>query len=510
MLSKGKNINVYDFSGGVNLSQPANLIADDECFCDSYNLEGTVNVLWDIGFTKRRGTLKANAIALTESLRYGIRFYRSVVPQKTTIVFADIGTEIKIYYLDDTNVFQEITGGSAIATGSKISAEVWKDKLYIASGAQLVQVISNTGLAWARADITGLTHKPGRIRLHKDRLWVSGGDMPEGYLECCDYDDDTDWSGGDGFAFNVGLKDGDQIIAQKGLGDNLMIYKYNTIWKMEGDNLENWFQKKAQKSVGCAAENSLVDVGIGHIFLGKDNVYFFDGTEIIPIGNKIKPLIDMIPEGLKYLTCATYYNNYYRLSIPSYTDTETNSIELLLDMRYFKSGKISWWIFTGRNIASYIPYNGADDAYSLYACDGSGGYLQQLDKGATDNGVNIVAECQCKYLTFDSPNTDKSYERVIIDSGRGIGDLNLEIYKNVENDYMLPVTINTLSGVVTFGNAVLGESMARSSTAGRLKTEIPLPSECDGRSLSIKIRHSGSESDVTYYGFTLVYKYLRN
>ena len=507
MLNKGKSINIYDFSGGINVSQPPYLIADNECFCNPYNLEGTVNMFWDVGFKKRKGTLKANSAELTGSMKKGVRFYRSVAPQRTTFVFVDTGSEVKIYYLDDTGTFQELSGGSLIPTDSEIFYTTWKDKLYVASGNQLVQVVSHTGSAWTRSDLSGLTHKPGRIYLHRDRLWVAGGDMPEGYLECCDYEDDTDWSGGDGFAFNVGFKDGDPVCNLISLGNKLIIYKNDSLWSMQGDNLQNWFQDKEEKSVGCVAPDSIIDVGMGHIFLGADNIYFFDGDQIAPIGNKIKPFLDLIPEGRRSLATASYYDNCYRISIPSYNDTVTNTVELLLDLKNFKTGNVAWWLNSGRSINCYINYNGADDTNDLYFCDGEEGYLQQSEIGSNDNGTLIVGECQTKYLVFGEPNRDKIFDRLFLDIGRGVGTYNIEIYRNIENEYILPVAINSLSGVTTFGNAVLGSSMLRASGSSRLKTEIPLPSECDGKSISVKVRHDEDYADVSFYGLSLVYGY---
>ena len=505
MLRSGKNVNVYDFSGGINVSEPPYLIADNECYCDPYTLEGTVNMYWDVGFTKRSGTLKANATALTGTMAKGVRFYRSVAPQRTTIAFLDTGTEVKIYYLDDTNVFQEISGGSAIPTDAKIFFTSWKDCLYVASGGQLMQVISHTGSAWSRADITGLTHKPGIVYLHRDRLWVAGGDMPEGYLECSGYESDSDWSGTEGYAFNVGFKDGDPISVLKSLGDKLLIYKQKSIWSMEGDNLENWFQGKEQRSIGCASPDSVVDVGIGHIFQGADNIYFFDGEQIAPIGNKIKPFLDLIPDGLKDISCAVSNNSFYKIAIPSYTDTDTNTVELFIDLKKFKSGTVAWWLNKGRSINCYVPYDGAGDNAELFFCDGEAGYLQQAEKGSDDNSTLISAEVQTKYFVFGEPNQEKIFDRIFLDIGRGVGDYDIEIFKNIENDFVLPVSVNSSQGVVTFGTAVLGQSMLRPVGTARMKVEIPLPSECDGKSISVKVKHNENYAGVSFYGLTLTY-----
>jgi hypothetical protein len=459
---------------------------------------------------RRRGTAKVNATAVTDKLVNGLRFYRSASPVVTTFVAGDYaaGTETQLLYLDGTPALQEVAeggSGTKIANGSRIHFAAWKDKLYCASGTAVVQVLSYSA-GWARANITGLAYKPQLIYLHKDRLWAAGGDMPSGYLECCGYDDDTSWAAGDGEAFYAGHADGDPIVAFAARGDNLVIYKNDSLWVMEGDNLYNWFEKKRNRTIGCAAPLSVVDIGFGHIFRSADNVYFFDGTsDPVAIGDKIKPWLDAIPDSLNPLAAACYHNGYYRLAFAKSTQSTYNDFEVILDLRQFKQGKVAWWPMSGRKIGAYIPATGPSDNQNLYYADGSAGTVQLAESGTQDGTTNIRYEFHSKYFTLGSPNRYKMYDRLKVDTASGIGSWQMNVIRGLNDEFLLPITASSGGAGTTFGTAVLGTTYWTSQANSRLTTEIALPSEMDGDAISVQFIHEGNYDNVVVFGFSLAH-----
>ena len=509
-LKKGKLLNQYDYSGGVNIADPGYLIADNECYARTEDYDKTANVYWDKGLYRRLGTATINTTAeVTDKIVNGIRFYRSAAPTKTTIVAGDdlAGTETKILYVDGTALTEIGEGGtgSKIANGQVLYFAPWKDKLYVASGEQVIQVISYSG-AWARTDVTGLTSEPAFICHHKDRLWAAGGDMPVGYMECTGYGSDSSWSGGDGEAFNVGYKDGDPIMQLMPLRDDLAIYKNDSIWFMQGDNLYNWFQRKRNKTIGCVASKSVADVGFGHIFLSADNVYFFDGNaDPVPIGNKIKPWLDNIPTSMRPLAAGCYFNNFYRLAFASSAETVHNDVELVLDLKVFKQGKIAWWLNNSRNIAAYIPATGPVDVDKLYMCDGDAGYVRQMETGSQDISTNIKYEFHSKYVTFDWPNRYKAYGILKVDTTAGIGDVELTINRNLNDDWQVLQPLDCSGSSATFATANLGTSYWTSQANARITHEIALPAELDGYSLAYYFTHSGNYDNVGVFGLSIEY-----
>jgi hypothetical protein len=509
-------LNQYDFSAGINISEPGHLIGDNECYANIQTYDGTRNCYWNVGIRKRLGTVKVNATPLTGKLVNGIRFYRSATPVATTVVSSAYPAETKIFYLDGTNAFQEIASGSgtAIATGADVYFAKWKDSLYVSSGSTgnaVIQKITYSA-GWVRSNITGFTYKPQFLCFHKDRLWAAGGDLPQGQLWCSSYDNDTEWgSAGTSAIFNVGYQDGDPITALVPLGNDLIIYKNNSVWAMVGDNTENWYQQKRIDNTGCVAPKSVVNIiGLGHIFLGSDNLYFYDGTTLTAIGNTIRPWLDNIPLSLRKHCASTYYNNYFRIAFPSLDMNSANNKELLLDLKYFKAGKISWWLYDGRNVAAYVPYSGPQDTNILAFCDDLLGHLRQADIGTQDDSTDFVMELHSKYFVFDQPNTEKNYDRLKIDHALGVGNLNLSIIKNLNDEFTLPLTIDTAGGGgTTLGNMTLGVSQWSSQNNSRMTTEVALPSECDGYALAYKVSHNTNYANVSWYGATLNYKYKR-
>ena len=508
-------LNQYDFSGGINISQPGHLIADNECYANLPTYDGTRNCYWKVGIIKRAGTLKVNTSALTGKLVNGIRFYRSVAPLTTTVVASNYAGETKIFYLDGTSAFQEMpaASGTAIATGADVYFAKWKDSLYVSSGSTgnaVIQKITYSA-GWVRSNITGFTYKPQYLCFHRDRLWVAGGDLPQGQLWCSSYDNDTEWGGaGTSAVFNVGFQDGDPITALVPLGNDLIVYKNNSIWALVGDNVQNWYQQKRIDNTGCSATKSVVNIiGIVHIFLGSDNFYFYDGTTLAAVGNNIKPWLDNIPLSLRKHCAATYYNNYYRMSFPSSDMATANNKELLLDLKYFKSGKISWWIYDGRNIAAYVTYTGPQDTNILTICDDVSGYLRQVDVGTRDDGTDYAMDFHSKYFVFDQPNIEKNYDRLKIDHSLGIGTLNVTLIKNLNDEYTMVVPIDASGSANLAGNATLDVTTWTSQANARMTSEIAIPSEFDGYAISYTITHNTNYGSVAFYGFTLNYKYKR-
>lgn len=435
---------------------------------------------------------------------YGKRFYRSAAPAKTTICAIDDGNNVKHFRLNGASAFQEIVkAGAQIATGNDIHLTTWKDQLYSASGNQLLQIIKYNG-SWSIIDITGLTYKPQYICQHKDRLFAAGGDMPQGYLECTGYESDSSWSGGTGEAFNVGYKDGDPIRQLISLKDNLIVYKQDSIWVLRGDNAQNWFQHRDEKAVGCYAPHSAADVVYGHIFLSIDNIYFFDGERIIPIGDNIKPWLDLIPITYRKNACATYYNGWYRLSFTSGT---YNNLELIFDVnRFIATGRAAWWLNDGRNINNYIVYSGPDDDNTIYMCDSNAGYLRKIETGTQDDSVDVESQFYSKHFSMGNPNIEKIFDRLKVDLSLSIGTVYLTLVKGLGAGSQLEDRIDTGLSTELWGTSIWGEgSWGSGSDLARFTHEVAIPARMDGPTLAIMLKHRTSQANVKFYGMSLAW-----
>lgn len=115
------------------------------------------------------------------------------------------------------------------------------------------------------------------------------GDSPDRWW-CSALFNVTDWTpsistqcatgrliGGSG-PVNAAVRFGDDIVAYKSRAIFLMTY-------VGGDAV--WASTQVGFDVGCVGPEAAVDTSIGHIFVGSDDIYRFDGTRPVPIASGV-------------------------------------------------------------------------------------------------------------------------------------------------------------------------------------------------------------------------------
>lgn len=78
------------------------------------------------------------------------------------------------------------------------------------------------------------------------------------------------------------------ITAARRFGDDIVAYKAGAMFvgRYEGAPAV-WAWTQVSNDVGCAGGDAVVDTPIGHVFLGRDNIYVFDGTTPRPLGTGV-------------------------------------------------------------------------------------------------------------------------------------------------------------------------------------------------------------------------------
>lgn len=111
------------------------------------------------------------------------------------------------------------------------------------------------------------------------------GDTPDGWW-CSGLYDYTTWTASAATQAAYGRLFGTEgrIVAGKAMGNTMVAYKERAIYvgSYEGPPIV-WAWTEIPGDVGCVGQNAVVDVDIGHVFVGLDNIYFFDGVRPIPI-----------------------------------------------------------------------------------------------------------------------------------------------------------------------------------------------------------------------------------
>lgn len=103
--------------------------------------------------------------------------------------------------------------------------------------------------------------------------------------------DDTDWTPAVSTQSTTGrLIDGlGAITAGKRFGSDMIAYKERGIFlgRYAGPPAV-WDWTTISEDVGCVGREAVVITNVGHVFVGQDNIYVFDGTRPIPVGDPVR------------------------------------------------------------------------------------------------------------------------------------------------------------------------------------------------------------------------------
>lgn len=85
-----------------------------------------------------------------------------------------------------------------------------------------------------------------------------------------------------------------------------------------GDIVGSLHINKLNIQCGCIAQSTICRTPYGTLWVGKDDVWFMPfGSVPIPVGTNIRPALLDIPAGIEWKLHAEYYDNKYRISIPT-------------------------------------------------------------------------------------------------------------------------------------------------------------------------------------------------
>lgn len=116
-----------------------------------------------------------------------------------------------------------------------------------------------------------------------------------------------------------------RIIAIKKIGDILAIYKERGIISISYTGDETVFSKELiTTKAGLVSPNAIIVLPHSHVFIGKDNIYEFDGNTVVPIGD---PIRNWFFNDLKSIDrIIGYYNESSKDIIFAYDNTGSNDI----------------------------------------------------------------------------------------------------------------------------------------------------------------------------------------
>jgi len=372
-----------DFSGGLNQRVNATMIKDNQspdllnCFID----QGAI--------VKRSGCLRWNPTALTNSSSVQkpvtslVRYYREDGTKKLIALCGD-----RLYYVPDNGSAATVLTGASFTDGERLEFSTYINNLYMSNqedgyfkydNASISAPTANPDPAPAAKWI--LPHGDNRMWIansanERSRIWYSGDTDPGSW----DLDSSAD----------ISSDDGDEITGMASFLDDLVVFKDNSIWVLQGtyDPENELTITKRVGDAGCIAGRSISSINNRIYFLGKEGVYEFDGVAARVISEPIENVLKAINPSQRKNACAAASDNKYYLSyapLGSSTNTEMVVYDTLAK---------SWTKYNGKyaEAADLIVLSGADDANEVIAGTSQDtGIIYKLNVGNSDDGDSGTA-----------------------------------------------------------------------------------------------------------------------
>jgi hypothetical protein len=322
--------------------------------------------------------------------------------------------------------------------------------------------------------------RPHAICQHNNQIYFAAGNI----INFSPPHSVTGWREGQSEYFDEG---GEKIIAMVSHKDSLVVFKANTIYTFSTTNLLDPIRSRPLTSVGAIAGRSPKMISGVICFLSKNGLYMWDGNLAVNISKHIQSDLDSYT-----LTnaCAVNYKNEYLIAFP------TDGVTLVFDPDTFRAddmgdGRVSIYKFTSYIVSGFINcYSATDTGYLLAWVDQAIPYLARCDYGAYDNigaTSNIDMRAQTKTFSFDNFQTDKYF-----------GLLKPDIKE-----------VSAFSGqrhkLVLYGDngdMVKNIWLTIPKGSNHYSTDIRVPSNIDGKNLSIEFRHNKNTS-ATLYGYAI-------
>jgi hypothetical protein len=194
-----------------------------------------------------------------------------------------------------------------------------------------------------------------------------------------------------------------------------------------GTGLQNFYEQEVPSYDGVAAGRTMITVDGYVYFLGRDDIYMFDGTAIQPMGQKVRPYIlndplfdnqwDIPMSGSRPLSWAMYYNR----RIYFWYDTGNvghPNCALVWDMNLH-----GWTTLVGESLNAACLLDASSDGAPL-ACVVGGSTTAQCynfdvyngtGHNVDDAGTGIAVQVSTKYFKVGQPGTDKRLMRAYIE-----------------------------------------------------------------------------------------------
>ena len=258
--------------------------------------------------------------------------------------------------------------------------------------------------AWTIRTIDTNGKKFGAIERYAERIWGCAiDDEPDMLVYSAPYDP-TDWDANaeipeDGAGeISQPTWDGDKFYAMKRLGDQLLAFKENRVWRIMGVS-PGEYQMSEQYGDGTSYFNTIAVDGERVLMESDDGLSVFDGMTTTPYQrDMVKEIWRSVNRDALDQICAVLYKKRYYVAFPTGSSTVNNSM-LVYDL---SEGTILY--YTGIYVEDFMP----TDNELFFTSSSLPGKMLKMRYDSWEDGVASGAATK-----WVSPWIDFGYKRIV-------------------------------------------------------------------------------------------------
>lgn len=412
----------FDASGGLNNKVSPILIKDNEA-------SDLQNVIFDTTgeIDTRNGFAKLNSASVGDSTSCtGVKYYELSNGNQYLVAVFDDGTIQKMDYSGGPDgTWDDITGALSFSNGVNIPASftVGEDTLIIEDGIGTTAPYKWTSSGNAAA-LGGSPPNATIVTYHKNMAFAAGNSTSPSTLYFSDVGDIENWT--TGLSGNIDIENNDGSII-RGLipgFDGLYIFKDTSIWRLSGDDKDNFVLQRMIPDLGTLSNQSLTRLGSDIIFVSSQgDVFIYDGSiGVRKISSKVDGTIDAANfSRFAYAKGIIFRDDFYA-SISSSAATTHDTV------LYFDTFLNAWSKFDGMNVNCWDVADDGSGQDILVFGDYTG-FVYDYPNGTDDAGTAISSYFTTKqYIFNEMPNSLKDLRFI-------------DVFANVKGDYDLTIDV---------------------------------------------------------------------
>lgn len=288
-------------------------------------------------------------------------------------------------------------------------------------------------------------------------------------------------------SFEIRTNDGDRITAMKAFQDELMIYKVKSFHKLIGDSPDNYTLVQLSTEYGCLSNKAIVEYNNMLMFLDEKGIVQYNGADWKIISFPIEDVFRRMNVPAAIENASAVHNglrNQVWFGIPVDGSTRNNLTvvyDYLLD---------AWTFFDGFSAASFSMLRGSLTIKRAHFGDYSGKIHHFSPTFYGDNGAGITTYIQTKFDSPDGANVENMFRQLFLDVQpvTGLtGTVNVRVFNNYDSS-----TVRATMAVYQ------GEFQTRRDFG------------VAGKSVGFDFMHFSASLPITYYGYTVKRRYLRD